>query len=230
MASRSRAGLVGLAVGGVVLLLLGRWAVVKKLAICASAAAAAAGIAFLLSRGAYGGFITKAVTVDSADQASIAPRLATWDDAWSVFVAHPVNGVGTGAYGGGVHELGIALDVPAAEIKTSNLWLEVLAELGALGIAALSAMLMIVVIALWRRRREEPFAPFVITAIVASTAMFAFVQTLWVPYRWIVWILGFSLAFPLAVARPRLVEGTDHDEASSDSATVQADRVAGPGV
>ena len=136
-------------------------------------------------------------------QASIAPRLATWDDAWNVFLNHPVNGVGAGAYGGGVHELGIALDVPEARDQDR----EPVAR-GAGGardarLAALLALLMIAVVGLWRRRRQEPLAPFVITAIVASAAMFAFVQTLWVPYRWIVWILAFSLAFPLVDGRAR---------------------------
>ena len=114
-----------------------------------------------------------------------------------------MNGVGIGAYGGGVHELGIALDTPDSDIKTTNLWLEVLAELGVIGFASLVALLVIAVFGLWRRRRQEPLAPFVITAIVASAAMFAFVQTWWVPYRWIVWILAYSIAFPLVIDRSR---------------------------
>jgi O-antigen ligase len=201
IASTSRAGLVGLAVGGVVLLLLARRAVVKKLVICGVAAAIAGGVQLILSRGAYTGFVTSTVNVE--DQASIAPRLATWSDAWEVFLEHPVNGVGIGAYGGGVHELGIALDTPDSDIKTTNLWLEVLAELGVIGFASLGALLVIALFGLWRRRRQEPLAAFVFTAIVASAAMFAFVQTWWVPYRWIIWILAYSIAFPLVTNRLR---------------------------
>ena len=201
IASTSRAGLVGLAVGGVVLLLLARRAVVKKLVICGVAAAFGGGVQLILSRGAYTGFVTSTVNVE--EQASIAPRLGTWTDAWDVFLAHPVNGVGIGAYGGGVHELGMALNVSEADIKTTNLWLEVLAELGVMGFASLVALLVIAVLGLWRLRRQEPLALFVITAIVASAAMFAFVQTWWVPYRWIVWILAYSIAFPLVTDRLR---------------------------
>jgi O-antigen ligase len=123
-----------------------------------------------------------------------------------VFLNHPIKGVGAGAYGGGVHELGVALNVPAGEIKTTNLWLETLAELGVLGLAALLAMLVVAVVGLWKTRRREPLATFLITAIVASAAMFPFVQTLWVPYRWIVWILAVSLAFPLVAQPKRSVE------------------------
>jgi O-antigen ligase len=221
IASTSRSGLVGLAVGGVVLLLLERRAVFRKLLICGVAAALAIGLQLYLSAGAYSGFVSQAVTTvtkvkpggeldqASIDQASIAPRLQTWDDAWDVFLNNPVNGVGAGAYGGGVHELGIAPNLPEAEIKTTNLWLETLAELGVLGFAALLAMLVTAVVGLWKNRRREPLATFLITAIVASAAMFPFVQTLWVPYRWIVWILAFSLAFPLVAEPKRSVDGDE---------------------
>lgn len=205
VASTSRAGLVGLAVGGVVLLLLERRAVVKRLVICGIGAACAGVVEWVLSNGSYGGFLSTTVTTvtrDKEDPASITPRLASWSDAWNVFLQHPVNGVGTGAYGGGVHELGIAVDVPASEIKTANLWFEVLAELGVIGFAALVALVLIGVYGLWRRRRD-PIAPVLIAAIVASAAMFAFVQTLWVPYRWIVWIFAFSVAFPVVVGPMR---------------------------
>ena len=162
------------------LLLLERRAVVKKLLICGVAAALAGGLQLYLSAGEYSGFVSKTVTTvteGETDRASITPRLQTWDDAWVVFLNHPLNGVGAGAYGGGVHELGIARNVPEAELKTTNLWLEVLAELGLLGLSALLAMLVIAVFGLWRARRREPLATFVITAIVASAAMFPFVQT-----------------------------------------------------
>lgn len=224
IASTSRAGLVGLAVGGVVLVLLAGRTVVKKLVVCGVAAAVGGGVEFILSRGAYTGFVTS--SVDLKEQASIAPRLATWSDAWRVFLEHPVNGVGTGAYGGGVHELGMALDVPEAGIKTANLWLEVLAELGAIGFTALLTLLVIAVFGLWRRRHLEPLAPFVITAIVASAAMFAFVQTLWVPYRWIVWILAFSIGFPLVGRRTRspTEKRSTHDGGWTDTPIAQTDR------
>src|SRR6478735_1188448 len=80
MASTSRSGLLGLAVGGVVLLLLERRAVVKKLLICGVAAALAGGLQLYLSAGAYSGFVSKPVTTvteGKTDQASITPRLQT---------------------------------------------------------------------------------------------------------------------------------------------------------
>jgi O-antigen ligase len=211
IASTSRSGLVGLAAGGVVLLLLERRAVIEKLLICGVAAALGVGLQLHLSAGQYSGFVSKTVTTvarGETDQASITPRLQTWDDAWDVFLDHPLNGVGAGAYGGGVNELGIALDVPEEELETTNLWLETLAELGVPGLAALLAMLVTAVVGLWKNRRREPLATFVITAIVASVAMFPFVQTLWVPYRWIVWMLAFSLAFPLVAEPKRSRDGT----------------------
>ena len=126
IASTSRAGLVGLGVGGVALLLLAWRAVVKKLMICGAAATVAVGAQVIVSKGAYTGFVSS--TVDVNDQASVGPRLATWSTAWDVFLQHPLNGVGIGAYGGGVHELGIALGTPDSAIKTTNLWLEVLSR------------------------------------------------------------------------------------------------------
>lgn len=199
IASTSRAGLVGLGVGGVALLLLAWRAVVKKLIICGLAAAIAVGAQVILSGSAYTGFVSS--SVDVKDQASVGPRLATWSTAWDIFLQHPLNGVGIGAYGGGVHALGIALGTTDSAIKTTNLWLEVLAELGLIGLASLVALLVIALVGLWRRRRQEPLAPYVVAAMVASAAMFAFVQTWWVPYRWIIWILAYSVAFPL-VAKP----------------------------
>ena len=206
----SCSGLVGLVVGGLVLLLLEKRAVIKKLVICGVAAALAIGLQLYLSDGQYSGFVSKTITTvtqGETDTASITPRLQTWDDAWNVFLNHPIKGVGAGAYGGGVHELGIALNVPEAEIKTTNLWLETLAELGVLGLTALLALLVTAVVGLWKTRRREPLATFAITAILASAAMFPFVQTLWVPYRWIC-ILAFGLAFPLVAEPKRSIEGT----------------------
>jgi O-antigen ligase len=197
--STSRAGLLGLAVGFAVLMILARRTDAKKVAIAAASAIIAVGLLANFSRGGSLGLSSHQVNKPESilhERASVAPRLGTWSTAWKLFVNNPVDGVGTGAFGGGLHEEGIAVDVPASDLKTTNLWLEVGAEQGLLGIGALLAWIAVGVGGVWRRRTYEELAPFVLAAALASLAMFAFVQTWWVPYRWIVWVIAYSIAFP----------------------------------
>jgi len=194
--STSRTGLVGLVAGGAALTILAKREVAKRMVVAGLALGVALTLAAVVSRGSYLDFVANTVSLDEPE--SISRRLATWSEAWTVFTANPIDGAGVGAYGGGLHAEGIALGVPEADLKTTNLWLEVLAELGVLGFGALVAWIVIPVAGIWRRRAEDELTSFVLAALLASTAMLAFVQTWWVPYHWTVWIIAYGLAFPLA--------------------------------
>ena len=201
--STSRSGLLGLAVGLVVLIVLVRGREAWRIAVAAGAATLSVAVLLLASHGSYLGFSSSTGFEKPSsvlkDPASVAPRLHSWSDAWKVFVDNPIDGVGPGAFGAALHDRGVALGISEGDLKTTNLWFEILAEEGVLGAIALLAWVVVGLAALWRRLRVEALAPAVFAAAVASLAMFAFVQTWWVPCRWIVWILAYSIGFGYSV-------------------------------
>jgi O-antigen ligase len=127
------------------------------------------------------------------DDASVAPRLQSWRDGWETYKQAPVTGVGINAFGQAQHDRGASLDWPTSLLKTTNLWVESLAEMGPLGLFALVVWAFTPLPFLARRRRENPLAVPLLAALLASSAMFAFTQTWWVPYRWVPWIFGYAL-------------------------------------
>lgn len=145
--------------------------------------------------GNVGEFITK--SVDVQETSSISPRLQTWKLAWEEAERRPVNGVGVGALGAALQERG-AITVPPEMAKTSNLWLEALAEMGIIGLLALLAWALAPLPGLWSLRGRDPLVVPLLAALAASMVMFAFIQTWWVPYRWTPWLIAYALA-PLAL-------------------------------
>lgn len=207
--STSRSGLIGMAVGAVVVLLLanrsGRIAVAKG-ALVAAVAFAALAVPVVLNYqpvGTVPGAVPpssgdKAERIDKdfvrlGDDASTGPRLQSWEDAVSTYRQAPATGVGIGAYGQAMHERGVSVTVPTSMVKTTNLWLESLAELGPLGLLALLVWTFAPVPFLLRMRDDSRLAVPLIGAIFASSAMFAFTQTWWVPYRWVPWIVAYAV-------------------------------------
>ena len=210
--STSRSGLVGMILGAAVLLVLGNRSgriAVAKGALVAAVAFAAFAVPVALNYqpiGTVPGAVPpseahrgdKAKRIDKdfvrlGDDASTSPRLQSWKDAFSTYEQAPATGVGIGAYGQAMHERGVSVTVPTSMLKTTNLWLEALAELGPLGLLALLVWTFAPVPFLWRARDGTRLAVPLIAGIVASSAMFAFTQTWWVPYRWVLWILAYAL-------------------------------------
>jgi O-antigen ligase len=150
--------------------------------------------------GNYGSFVYKGVTAQ--DSASAVPRLESWNLAGELFLDHPITGIGVGAFGSAAHARGVALSSPAQEVKTTNLWLEALSELGVLGFVALLVWALAPLPALWRMRKVDSLALPLVAALAAAMLMFNFVQTWWVPYRWLPWILAYALWHAHAQPRP----------------------------
>jgi O-antigen ligase len=213
--STSRSGLVGMTIGAVVLLILGTRDArldVAKGVVVAGVAVAALAVPVALNYQPIGsvagavppaeaehGLKTKRIDeefLQGQDDASTSPRLQSWKDAVSTWRQAPATGVGIGAYGEAMHERGKSTQLPAADVKTTNLWVEALAELGPLGFLALLLWVLVPVPYLFRERRRLRLAVPLIAAIFASSAMFAFTQTWWVPYRWIPWLFAYALVGP----------------------------------
>lgn len=234
--STSRSGLLGLAVGLIVLIILAGRRDAWRVAVAGAAAIFSVGVLLLASHGSYLGFSSgsESPTVFEKpssvfeDPASVAPRLHSWSDAWGVFRDNPIDGVGPGAFGAALHDKGVALDVPEGALKTTNLWVEILAEEGIIGALALLAWIIVGLSALWRRRHVERLAASVFAAALASLAMFAFVQTWWVPYRWIVWIIAYSIAFGYGGSRVARRAGEAPEAMSTDGAPRAAPVVRDP--
>ena len=132
-----------------------------------------------------GDSISFAPRVEVRDTSSVAPRLASWNEAWKIWRAHPW-GVGVGAYGYAVS----GVDDPRAH-KTTNLFLEVLAENGPLGLLALLLWALWPMGALFRKRHDE-LASANLAALVGGVLMFAFFQTWWRPYLWFAWGVAYA--------------------------------------
>ena len=218
--STGRTGLIGAAIGGGLLFVLLRRRALMRLALVALVAVATFGFAqagpvvahavlpgvvkgapadAANTAGSYGGFISDAANTEEAT--SVSPRLESWSQSWAVFEDDPLTGAGAGAFGEAVHALGRELDKPASKIKATNLWLEVPAELGLVGLIALVSWAAWPLPGLLGRPSNEPFVASVLAAFVASLVMLAFVQTWWVPSRWLPWLLAAGLAGALASAR-----------------------------
>ncbi len=215
----SRTGIIGVAVGTLVLLVVGNRShriAVAKAAVVAAVAVVALAVPVALNYqpiGTVPGAVSpedarlgsKANRIDEDfltlnDTASTALRVKSVKDALATYRQAPVTGVGIGAYGQASHERGAYLEEPTSRVLAMSLWLEALAELGPLGLLALLVWAFVPVPFLWRLRASAPVAVPLIVAILASAAMFAAAQTWWVPYRWIPWILAYALVAPMLAA------------------------------
>jgi O-antigen ligase len=127
------------------------------------------------------------------DQASTVPRIQSWKDGWTTYRQAPVTGVGVDAYGPGLQHAGRYTTLPSDSVKTTNLYVESLAEMGPLGLLALFLWTFAPIPYLWRLRRRSSLAVPLLAALLASAVMFTFVQTWWVPYRWLPWVLAYAL-------------------------------------
>ncbi len=206
--STSRTGLVGL-VGGIAALIVVRPRDFRRLlrTMVKYAAIIAIGLLALPSvQSALGQFIKFVVSgFTLTDVGSVQARLLSWLYALQLFLDNPVFGVGIMGYGPAMHARGLFLDAPAKEVRTTNLYLEILAELGGLGFTAFMWWVLSPVIRLWKHRRR-PHAAGLIAAMTSMIAMFPFIQTWWRPYLWTGWILAYALA----------AQYRGHDDTSED--------------
>ncbi len=138
-------------------------------------------------------FVADGVTL--RDTTSARPRLQSWVDAYNIFTRHPLVGVGLGAYGFALNEYkaGSAPRKPIKDIKTTNLFLEVLAEQGVVGGAFFLIWWALPVIVALRSHRLCLLGPVYAYAVLGFT--FLFTQTWWRPYIWLPWIISLTYAY-----------------------------------
>jgi O-antigen ligase len=205
--STSRSGWLGVAVGVALMLLLlavraGRGPALRLalaslagLAVCAMVMAASPALRAHLTRFAKMG-------VDVNERTSSAPRLEAMAEAATIFRQHPVLGVGFAGYGGYTinHPVGLTrTDRGPFKLVTANLYLELAAETGALGLAAALWLLWVLIAPLLRRSRPDEPPQLVATreglllaCMVVFLVMFHFNQTLWRLDIWILLALSFA--------------------------------------
>lgn len=195
--STSRTGLIGL-VGGVAVLVAIRGEDLRRLVHATLKYAAIASVGLLVlpgvraALGQFVNFVLSGFTLSDLGSSAQA-RLLSWLYAVQLFLENPFFGVGIMGYGPAMHARGLFLDMPAKEVRTTNLYLEILAELGGLGFIAFIWWAFAPVIRLWEDR-TKPYAAGLIAAMGSMLAMFPFIQTWWRPYLWMGWILAYAYA------------------------------------
>lgn len=113
-----------------------------------------------------------------ADQ-NVSERLDLWAAAGRMTLEHPLVGMGPGAFS--LHHddytSGLPADVNHPLDVAHNTWLEVSSELGVLGLAAFLALLAVAFATAWGawRRRHDPLAAAVATALAGSAVTATFV-------------------------------------------------------
>lgn len=193
--STSRLGLIGLVIGLLATVVLRRERRRKTYRLIAALTVALAMTTALLFAVGAGGAYTSMVSgaFDTSEASSSAPRLATWEEAWSLAGDNMPLGVGPGGYGAALHDRGEGIAIPADELKTTNLWLETLAEMGVFGTLALLAWSVFPLARLrWRSAKGIPAG--LLLGSIALLGVFPLFQTWERPQLWVWWGLVWAAA------------------------------------
>jgi O-antigen ligase len=206
--TQSRGGIVGMAVGmAVAIAVAGRSRGVVVALIAMAIALTVAYVAIAAPAG-----VRHRITAFSSNQSS--GRTGSWQIAWKVFEHHPVNGVGVGAFQ--VVQLGYVSTVNLQfvgqvldqQLVAHNTYLEILSELGLVGMLFLGGGVVLVFTAGRRSLRTSGDAPaeaYVLRGLLAGTAgllgAFVFVSA---EYEKSLWI---AIALIAASSRILALEG-----------------------
>jgi len=147
--------------------------------------------------------VASAITLQ--DQGSTLPRLSSWEYGYEVFLTSPIFGVGLGNYGAALQQKGVYIDPAngiersAAETKTTNLYVEVLAEMGIVGLLAFLAWLVFPFLFYKKHKNRELSALFV--GWICLIAIFPLIQTWYRPY---IWVFA-SLLYYMVIYRRKII-------------------------
>jgi O-antigen ligase len=159
----SRSGIVGAAIGVVVVLLVlkpfggAAWRFAG-----AAAAVAAAGVALALRVGVPAGYFSLDQATQSADH--LANRSQLWRAAFELWRTSPVVGVGAGNYELDLQEVGLS----GIHTHANSIYLQSLAETGVLGLIATAALFATTIVTLARSGVRRPL---VVGALGAAVAL-----------------------------------------------------------
>jgi len=135
---------------------------------------------------------------DFVAQQNVSERLDLWTAAAEMTVAHPVLGMGPGAFA--LHHrdylTGLPDDVNHPLDVAHNTWLELSSELGVLGLAAFVAMLAVAFAQAWSgwRRRRDPVAAAVCAGLVGTVAAATFVTEQYYLPMWLLCAVAVGVA------------------------------------
>lgn len=188
-----------LAAGGVLMVVRhGRQALPGQPALRALAALVACvllGVVLVPPSAWVGDQVMASRALDAQDAASAQPRKEGLLHAWRLFQLKPFLGVGPGQFGGALlaNPQVWAADIPLDkrqpdDLVTFNVYLELLAESGAVGLACLLAGLANLAWLLWRQRRDGRRGgvaeAFLWPLLMCFGVMYQFNQTLWRTEVW----------------------------------------------
>jgi len=148
--------------------------------------------------------VMAAAAMNPHEQSSSSPRLGMMGQAVEVFRSSPLLGVGLGGYAGYIAdhpELTVVhLSKPdPTKVVTTNVWLEVLAETGVVGLFAVLWMVAVTLGALWRAARARVemsswASGFFLAIALVFVVLYQFNQTLWRLDVWMLLALGWAVA------------------------------------
>jgi O-antigen ligase len=163
--------------------------------------------------------------MDVHEVTSAGPRVEAMRQAFVLFTRAPLLGVGFGNYGAYVlshPELPNLLPPDAKALVTTNLYLEIASETGALGFAGALAALFFLIRPLWRATRAHGLAApdrgfataegLLLGSLVVFLVLYQFSQTLW---RLDVWVL-LSLCLAAAAAASSTPAASARDAGGHD--------------
>jgi O-antigen ligase len=161
----SRAGIFGLAIVGITLVVAGGRSAWRALRPAYLGLAAGLGVVGWWAYYAHTADVLRVSLEESAYAGGVGDRRELWRTAWAMFRAHPLLGVGAGNY---------ELELPsygAVGVRThANSWfLQSLAE-GGIPLFAATLAVVIVVIATFARRVRDG-SPWILAALAASIAL-----------------------------------------------------------
>ncbi len=171
--THSRGGALGMAMALVAFALLAE----RKARALALVGTMAAGVLLFAPKS----FWQRTETIgDYQVDASAQDRFRSWDAGWRAFESHPLLGIGAGGYlNAWAYEPRNLKDKAYA---SHNMWMQVLVELGALGLLLFATMFALMLKGLWRARRSDRYgwearallASFIALMVCGTTAGYAF--------------------------------------------------------
>lgn len=196
LATLSRGEFVGLAVGGCWALFSGRLSVRWLVVLVAVGGLVAAGAYY-----AFTGHVT--ASVDKKQQIAqndVNARLYYWKVAVAEFEANPVTGVGPGQFEDRFFDYAPAYNFKVGTQTTHNTYLNILAELGIVGIAIFAAYMYNVWGCLRRVRRKglpiwSEFADSVTVSFIVTVVSAAFLTEQYYAPLWVLGALASALAY-----------------------------------
>ena len=185
VATHSRGGAIGLAAGMLAYALLAQNKARSMLLVGLSAVA--------LVTFAPKSFWERTQTIDNYQMdASAMGRVRAWETGFKAFADHPLLGVGADNYHRSWN-IYTPRNVSAHAYTAHNMWMQVLVELGLIGMTAFSTMFLLIVHGLWKARKVPELAGEARTILASLTALIVCGTTGGYAFNWFFYmVLGLA--------------------------------------